>query len=83
MFLLWISLTYVFFSAMVLINIGVAVYFFVIAVTKDIKYILNAIDENSTTEISDRQIYKQFTEFIDVHSAIKQLSCSNLIVIHA
>lgn len=64
-----------FFIIMILLAIGIAGHLFATEVTKDIKCILQAIDENSRTKERRKRIYKQFREFIDVHSAIKQLSC--------
>lgn len=60
--------------------IGIAGYLFTIAITEDIKCILNAVDENSKSKKSRKQIYSQFTEFIDLHATIKQLSFQNGLV---
>lgn len=70
----WMSLTFVCFSIMVVVSVGIAGYLFSVAVIKDIKCILQAIDENSKTKARSKQIYKQFCELIDLHSTIKQLS---------
>lgn len=71
----WISLTYVFFTIMILLSCGIAGYCFAIAVTEDIKCTLNIIEENVKTKVGRRRINRQFAEFIESHAAIKQLSC--------
>lgn len=71
----WISLTYVYFWIMILNAAGIAFFLFVNAIIKDIKLILKPINKNSNTKKRRQQIHKQFVEFIDLHSTIKELSC--------
>lgn len=71
----WIAFTYLCFSAMLTNMTGFTFFLFVTAITKDIKCILNAIDEKSEIENEPKQIYNQFAEFVDLYGAIKQLSC--------
>lgn len=59
---------------MIVLSCGAASYLFAIAVTKDIKCILNTINENSKTKMGRKRIYKQLNEFIGLHSTLKQLS---------
>lgn len=72
-------MTFVGFLVMVLSVTGVSVYLFLTAVTNDTKCILKSIDQNSNSRRGRKQIYKQFSEFIELDSTIKQLSLiSNL-----
>lgn len=70
----WISLTYIFYSAMIVTTYGIAGYLFVTAVTEDIKCTLNTIDEILKTKTTSKLIFKQFTGFVQLFSTIKQLS---------
>lgn len=54
--------------------IGIALYLFFIAAIEDIKNVLKTIDDSSKTESGRKQMYKQFAEFVDSHSTMKQLS---------
>lgn len=74
-----ILVTYIFFCTMTVVSIGVASYLYEISFTKDIKSILQSIDENSKTKKRRRRLYAQFVEFVDVHSATKQLSKEHLV----
>lgn len=76
-----ILLTYVFFTMMILISIGVASYLYELSLTKDIKIILRTIDEMSKVRKNRPNLYIQFNEFVEVHSAAKQLSCKLEIVV--
>lgn len=67
----WITCQYVCFLCMNLNTIGILVFLFNTAVIKDIKCSLKTIDKNSKTKNCCKQIS---TEFIDLHSSIKQLS---------
>lgn len=70
----WITLPYLIFLTMILVTNGIASYLFAVAVIKDVKCALKEIDKCSETKKGRKRIYKQFTEFIDLHSAIEQLS---------
>lgn len=65
---------------MILVTSGIACYLFKISLTNDLKGILRSIDENLETRKRRRNLYAQFSEFIDLHSDTKQLS--NLAIIH-
>lgn len=69
-----ILITYVFCITMILVTNGIACYLFKISLTKDLKIILHAIDENSKMKKNRRNLYAQFSEFVDFHSDTKQLS---------
>lgn len=69
----WTLVTCVCFSIMIVNANGTASYLFATAITNDIKCVLKAIDKNSKSKKRHKHIYKQFTEFLDLHSAIKRL----------
>lgn len=58
-----------------MVVVGIACYLFAIAIIKDIKRVLKVIDENSKTKKMRKHIFNQMIEFIDLHSAVEQLSC--------
>lgn len=70
----YVLITYVCFTAMTTVSIGIAFYLHEISLTKDLKSILRLIDENAKIRKNRRILYTQFIEFVDLHSATKQLS---------
>lgn len=72
----WTLLAYVCFTILILVVSGIAVYLFATTIIKDIKSILKVIDKNSRIRKNRKTILKQLIEFIDLHSAIRQLSCA-------
>lgn len=59
---------------MIIVSICIASYFFEMAINEDIKNILHSIAKTSKTDGNCSNIFAQFTEFIELHSAAKQLS---------
>lgn len=66
--------TYIFFSYMVIVSICIASYLFKMSLSEGTKNIFHSIDANSKTKENRLHIHAQFREFIDLHSATKQLS---------
>lgn len=61
-------------SLMIIISIVISSYLFEMSLTNDLKDILQLIDRNSKIKKTRKNLYAQFTEFIDFHSDTKQLS---------
>lgn len=70
----WFAMIYACFSIMIVITTGIASYLYLNAVTKDIKCILKPMNKRSNSKNHCKHIHKHFIDFIDLHSAIKQLS---------
>lgn len=69
-----ILMTYFCFIAMTLVSICISSYLFEMSLAEDLKKILNSIDDNSGRRKNLQNPYTQFSEFVDIHSATKQLS---------
>lgn len=57
-----------------MIAIGIAAFLFMIALTKDIQCILDAIDQNARFKRKRAHISAQLVEFVELYSDVKQLS---------
>lgn len=76
-----VLISYVCFMAMTVTSLGIASFLDEISLTEDSKGILRSIDENSKLKKNLPNLYAQFIEFVDVHSAMKQLSSIHSILL--
>lgn len=56
------------------LSIGFALFAFSLCVCKDLKFISKSIGDGIKAELLECQMKKQFGEFIDLHTGLKQLS---------
>lgn len=62
------------FTMMTMLSFGVACYLYEISLASDLKCSLRSIDKESKKPKRNQQnLHAQFSEFIDIHSAAKQL----------
>lgn len=55
--------------------LGIGAYWFVIALIKEIQHILQSINEKAQANLNQSEVLMVlFTEFIDIHEIVKQLS---------
>lgn len=67
--------SYIFVLVACLFSLGLGCFCFSISMVDDIKDNLNSFNEQVKTEENPTYILEQFTEFIKLHTNVKQLSC--------
>lgn len=70
----FIIVAYEFFVIACTLSLAIGAFWFAISATKEIKRIVNSIDENTEHKGGEEIMFKEFSTFIHMHSIVKQLS---------